>query len=92
MLILQELKHVLVLVKQFTSASSIKRFYQADSNAIPSPRGFWGLSQIELWSTVNPWTFHQISECQAPHWKLSGDGSAHMVHHFPIQLFANGGI
>ena len=36
--------------------------------------GFWGIStpkqsakthQIELWSTVNRWSFYQVSECQA---------------------------
>jgi len=39
-------------------------------------------SQIELWSTINRWSFYQISECQdplirrkAPYWKLSRDGS-----------------
>ena len=42
--------------------------------AVPSPRGLLGIStpkqsakthQIELWSTVNRWSFYQVSECQA---------------------------
>ena len=45
-----------------------------NSPAVPSPRGFWGLYsrnkapsvQIELWSTVNRWSFCHISECQPP--------------------------
>ena len=45
--------------------------------------GFWGLNpqaklqapQIYLWSTINRWSFYQISECKATNWKLSDGGS-----------------
>jgi len=60
--------------------------------SVPLPRqGFWGFSipkqsskspQMELWSTINRWSFYHISECKsslnkrkAPYWKLFGDGS-----------------
>ena len=63
-----------------------------------SPRGgFVGLAptnkapghpQIELWSTINRWSFYNISECQdplirrkAPCWKLSRDCSVEKGAH-----------
>ena len=71
--------------------------------SVPSSWGsFVGLSpqtklqapQIEIWNTVNQWSFFQFLECQVPctnakplYWKRFGDGSASNAFHgisFPM--------
>ena len=56
-------------------------------STVPSPRGDFGglIPQNEAPSpqtetrNTNQWSFCHISECQAPYWRLPGDGSAKVL-------------
>ena len=69
--------------------------------AVPPPRGVGAkplqAPQIEAWNTTNQLSFCQFLECQAPCWKLSGDGSgtaiapsktyaSNFIHHGFVQF------
>ena len=68
-------KHKLPLVKLSMQRRGPERALSCGCESVLSPRflgayppkqGSKPSSQIESWSTINPWSFYQISECRVP--------------------------